>query len=283
MQPVVIRGAGDLATGVALRLCRARLPVVMLELPEPLAVRRTVAFAEAIPLGRWEVEGVAAVRVLDAEPARAARAAREAIAAGEVPVAVDPDGALVRELRPTALVDATLAKRNQGTRITDAPVVIALGPGFTAGVDCHAVIETQRGHRLGRVIYRGAAEPDTGLPAPVRGVAGERVVRAPVTGRFTGSREIGEMVAAGAVLGEVAPDAGGAPPVPVVAATAGVLRGLLRSGVQVRAGTKVGDIDPTGDRTRCFTVSDKALAVGGGVLEALLALWPGGEVALRGG
>lgn len=193
-----------------------------------------------------------------------------ALTAGQVPVAADPNGILARRLQPYALVDAVMAKRNTGTSTADAPVVIALGPGFSAGADCHAVVETNRGHYLGRVIYKGKAAPDTGEPGPVAGVSGVRVLRAPIAGIFRGRVEIGAMVRPDDQVGEVCPTSGGA--WPVVARVGGVLRGLIRTGIQVAEGTKVGDIDPTCEAERCYTISDKALAVGGGVLEAILQL-----------
>lgn len=263
-QPLVwIKGAGDLATGVAYRLWHAGFPVYLSELPEPLCVRRTVCFAEAVVEGRHSVEDLTAVRVSDEA------GVEEALAQGLLPVAVDPDGQLGRRLGPVAVVDAILAKRNTGTSLADAPVVVALGPGFTAGVDCHAVVETERGHRLGRVYYSGSAAPDTGIPGEMAGVKGPRVLRAPVAGRFSGAAAIGSLVVPGQVLGEVFPAGGGAAS-PVTAQIGGVLRGLIRSGIQVEAGLKIGDIDPTGEVERCFTVSDKSLSIGGGVLEAIL-------------
>lgn len=271
---VFIRGAGDLATGVAYRLRRCGFPVVMAELPVPLCVRRAVAFAEAVAAGRHTVEGLTAVR------AGTLPEIAGALRRGEVPVAVDPEARLAAALRPAVLVDAVMAKRNIGTRRTDAPLVVALGPGFTAGQDCHAVVETQRGHFLGRVLYAGSARADTGSPAEVAGVGADRVLRAPVAGRFRGLMRIGDRVRPGDVLGEVCPAAGGAPgeghppPVPVVTRIGGVVRGLLRDGAAVPAGLKVGDVDPTGEIHRCHTISDKALAVAGGVLEAVLC-WLG--------
>lgn len=263
-QPLVwIKGAGDLATGVAFRLWRAGFAVYLSELAEPLCVRRTVSFAEAVTEGRWTVEGLTAVLVVDEAGVEAA------LGQGFVPVAVDADGSLGRRLGAAALVDAILAKTNTGTSLADAPVVVALGPGFTAGVDCHAVIETQRGHWLGRALYSGSAAPDTGTPGEVAGVKGARVLRAPVAGRFAGHAAIGAMVAPGQVLGEVSP-AGGGSPVPVAAEIGGVLRGLIRTGIQVEAGLKIGDIDPTDELERCYTISDKSLAIAGGVLEAIL-------------
>lgn len=260
-----IKGAGDLATGVAYRLHRAGFAVAMSELPEPVCVRRHVAFAEAVVTGIHTVEGVTAVRA-----ATAAEVAR-AHQSGQIPVLVDPTGRLCRELKPGAVVDAIMAKRNTGTGLTDAPVVIAIGPGFTVGVDCHAVVETQRGHFLGRALYAGTAAPDTGEPGELGGVRGARVVRAPVAGRFCGSVAIGARVQTGQTLGQIRP-AGDGPVVSVTAGVGGVLRGLIRTGVQVAAGLKIGDVDPTGEVERCSTISDKALAVAGGVIEALLAL-----------
>lgn len=266
LRPVLIKGAGELATGVAVRLLRAGFPVVMTEAAHPLAVRRTVAFAEAVALGEWTVEGVIARR------ARTVSEALAVAAAGAIPVLVDPGAACRTELAPWGVVDAIMAKRNLGTAITDAPAVVALGPGFTAGVDCHAVVETLRGHALGRVYYSGAALPDTGTPAERGGESVRRVVRAPAAGVFRERVRIGDRVEAGTVLGHVEPGPPGAPPVPVPAAIAGVVRGLLRDGTPVTPGLKVGDVDPEASPEWCFTVSDRALAVAGGVLEALLVL-----------
>lgn len=255
---VAIRGAGDLATGVAFRLSKAGIAVAMSEIAAPTAVRRAVALAEAVYDGRTEVEGLVGVR---AETAAEARAALER---GLVPVLVDPQGAALRALEPDAWVDAVMAKRNTGTRPADAPLVIALGPGFEAPTDCHAVVETQRGHRLGRVVWRGTAAAASGVPEPVLGYAAERVLRAPAAGRLVARRRIGDLVGAGEVVAE----AGGRP---IVAPFAGALRGLVRDGLLVSPGQKVGDLDPRGVPAYCVTISDKALAVAGGVLEALLA------------
>lgn len=258
----MIKGAGDLATGVAYRLWRAGFALAMTELPKPLCVRRNVSLAEAVARGRHEVEGMRGVRTDTPEEAVAA------MERGEIPVAVDPEARLAAHLRPAVIVDAIMAKRNTGTRITDAPVVIAIGPGFTAGVDCHAVVETMRGHWLGRALYEGSALPNTGSPGEMAGVTDERVLRAPTAGVFQGRRAIKDMVEPGDVVGEVYPPGGGQPE-PVMTPIGGVLRGLIRNGAEVRAGLKVGDVDPTGDVRRCDTISDKALAVGGGVLEAV--------------
>lgn len=258
-QRVVVKGAGDLATGVAYRLHQSGFTVVMTEIAQPTVVRRSVAFAQAVFDGSAVVEGV---------HARLARTADDALAlarAREVAVVVDPDAAVVRRLHPVAVVDAIIAKRNTGTRIDDAPVVVGLGPGFRAGRDVHAVVETNRGHRLGRVILDGEAEPDTGVPAPVEGHASDRVLRAPADGVFVGKRPIGDQVTAGSIVGYVGDEA-------VRATFAGCLRGLIETGVRVRQGMKIGDVDPRATLEHCFTISDKALAIGGGVLEAVLFL-----------
>ena len=255
---VVIRGAGDLASGVALRLWRAGMDVVLLDVEKPTAIRRTVAFSEAIVHGEQTVEDLTA-RLATAETAE------ETLAAGMIPVLVDPEGRSIPTLRPDALVDAILAKRNLGTEITDAPVVIGVGPGFTAGVDCHAVVETMRGHTLGRVIREGSAIPNTGIPGLIGGFAGERVLRAPAAGLFHPLRDIGDAVTEGEILATVEGK-------PMAATLTGTLRGILPEGTEVFPGMKAGDIDPRCQRSHCFTASDKALAVGGGVLEAILAL-----------
>ena len=190
---VVIRGAGDIATGIALRLWRARFKVVMTDLERPTAIRRTVCFSQAIPDGETTVEDVTAKRA--DSPAQAL----ELLERGMIPVLIDPRGDCISALKPDGVVDAILAKKNLGTRITDAQVVIGVGPGFTAGVDCHAVVETMRGHYLGRAIYRGSAQPNTGIPGLIGGFAGERVLRAPADGVFHPLRKIGDQVKEGEI------------------------------------------------------------------------------------
>ncbi|MBQ8390120.1 MAG: EF2563 family selenium-dependent molybdenum hydroxylase system protein [Oscillibacter sp.] len=256
---VLIRGAGDLASGVALRLHRAHISVVMTDLHKPTAIRRTVAFSEAIVHGEQCVEGVTARRA--STPGEAVELLKENI----IPVLADPEGACIPALGPDAVVDAILAKRNLGTRITDAPVVVALGPGFTAGQNCHAVVETMRGHTLGRVYYEGSALPNTGIPGLIGGFSGERVLRAPADGTFRACLPIGAQVKEGDIAGTVNG-------VPMPCTLTGVLRGILADGTEVHAGMKAGDIDPRCKVEHCYTASDKALSVGGGVLEALLAL-----------
>lgn len=255
---VVIKGAGDLATGVGIRLFRAGFPIIMTEIPEPTPVRRTVSFAEAVFKGEVAVEEVTARRVENE---------REAITLMRegriVPILVDPEANIVRELKPPVVVDAIIAKRNCGTRITDAPIVIALGPGFTAGVDAHAVIETNRGHYLGRVILNGEAEPNTGIPGLVAGYGAERVLRAPNAGKLRPLKNIGDYVEEGDIIGWVGDE-------PVKAPFKGIIRGLINENVSLHQGMKIGDVDPRAVRDHCFTVSDKALAIAGGVLEAML-------------
>jgi len=263
VQPrAVVKGAGDLATGAALCLHRAGFAVVMTEIACPTVVRRTVAFAQAVYGGRATVEGTRAVRV-------EAAGIEGALAQGTIPVIVAEDAAeVISTVRPALLVDAIIAKRNLGTRIGDAPAVVALGPGFEAGRDADAVIETRRGHDLGRVLYEGAAHANTGVPGDVGGYTWQRVLRAPTAGVFRAVADIGDVVAAGDTVGHVGDQ-------PVKAALDGVLRGLLHPGLEVTEGFKLGDVDPRGDVSRCFTVSDKARAVGGGVLEAACALLGG--------
>lgn len=253
----VIRGAGDLASGIALRLKRAGIRVVMTDVERPTAIRRTVCFSQAIVLGETTVEGVTARR------ADSPDAARAMLEEGIIPVLADPEGTCIPALRPAAVVDAILAKRNLGTKITDAPVVIGVGPGFTAGEDCHAVVETMRGHYLGRVMYEGSAIPNTGIPGLIGGFAGERVLRAPADGVFRQILDIGAQVKAGDVAATVDGE-------PMVCTLDGVLRGILADGTPVHKGMKAGDIDPRCELRHCYCASDKALAVGGGVLEAIL-------------
>lgn len=254
---VLIRGAGDLASGIALRLHRAGFSIVMTETAQPTTVRRTVAFSDAVPNGSQTVEGITALRAETWEEACLY------LEKGSIPVLVDPECACREHLRPDVLVDAILAKRNLGTAITDAPVVIGMGPGFTAGVDCHAAVETMRGHTLGRVIYEGSPLPNTNIPGLIGGFAGERVLRAPADGVFVGTHRIGDAVEAGETVGYVAGE-------PVKAMISGMLRGLLADGVPVHKGMKSGDVDPRGKREYCDLASDKSLAVAGGVLEAIL-------------
>jgi len=255
---ILIRGAGDLASGVAYRLHRAGFPIVMTEIARPLAVRRTVAFAQAVYDGMTTVEGVTARHVSGPAETRAA------LEAGEIAVCVDPEAEMRHLLSPLVIVDAIMAKRNLGTRPDDAPLVVGLGPRFTAGLDCHAVIETHRGHRLGRVLWKGTAQPDTGTPEPVAGHSADRVLRAPCAGHLEPYHQIGDRVRASEVIATV--DGW-----PVIAPFDGVLRGLIHPSVPLTPGLKIGDLDPRAEVAHCFTIADKSLAVGGGVLEAILS------------
>jgi len=250
----VLRGAGDLATGIAWRLTRAGWPVIACELAEPLTVRRTVALSTAVSEGSIEVEGMRGVRADDVE--QAILLARE----GVVGVVVSPELPMVTA---DVVVDARLAKRNIDTTINDASLVIGVGPGFVAGADCHAVVETMRGHHLGRVLWEGGAEPDTGTPGTVGGKGAARVLRAPARGGCDWQVAIGDIVSEGDRLGAVAGS-------PITAPFDGVVRGLVAPGMEVVAGQKIGDIDPRGTAVACDEISDKALAVGGGVTEAVL-------------
>jgi xanthine dehydrogenase accessory factor len=252
----VVKGGGDLGSGVAYRLWKTGYRVVCTDLPKPMVIRRTVSFSSAIFDGRVTVEGIQAERIASVDEAVYLWSQRV------LPVLVDPDARVVDVLKPEVVVDAIMAKRNLGTAITHAPCVIALGPGFEAGTDCHAVIETQRGHTLGRVIWRGAALPNTGIPGALGGEDTKRVIRAPVDGRMYGRRAIGDLVKAGEVIAQI-------DLTPVHTEIGGVLRGLLHDGLSVKQGLKIADVDPRGDTRTCFTISDKALAIAGGVLEAV--------------
>lgn len=255
---IAFKGAGEMATGIAHRLFRSNLTrIFMMETAHPLAVRRTVSFCEAVYDRRCEVEGVKAGRAEgpDRIPVLWKR--------GEIPVIVDPAWQSIETLRPHVVIDAVIAKKNLGTRMDDALLTLALGPGFHAGRDVHAVIETNRGHNLGRVIYRGAPEPNTGIPGAIDGIAGERVLRTPRRGRFTPRVSIGDMVKKGQAVADVAG-------VPVAAGTDGMVRGLLRDGAGVVPGQKAGDIDPRGEDAFYDRISEKARALGGAVLEAVL-------------
>lgn len=268
---ILIRGGGDLATGVAYRLHKAGFPIMVLELPWPMVVRRRVALATAVHEGEVRVEGLVGRRVDDLEQAI------QLASRGLIPVLVSPrlpvpqsKAAVTGDMNGTAshycsvLIDARMAKRNIDTLVDQAPTVIALGPGFTAGVDCHAVVETMRGHSLGRVIWEGRAQPDTGTPGRVGGKASERVIRAPADGTVDWRHEIGDLVKNGERLGSVNGKS-------LVAPFDGVIRGLITPGTRVRTGLKIGDVDIRADVASCFTISDKALAIGGGVLEAILS------------
>ena len=260
--PVLIRGGGDLATGVAFKLNKSGFPVIVLELAHPLVIRRRVALATAVLEDEIIIEGLHGLLVSDLEDALAMAAD------GEIPVLVLPTLPQQTENESQTLfpviVDARMAKRNIDTTIEQAPLVIGLGPGFNAGRDCHAVIETMRGHNLGRAIWSGSPMSDTGKPGIVMGKGFERLLRSPIDGTIQWNFDIGEQISRGMVVGGVEDR-------PIYAPFDGVIRGLIAPGTIVSAGLKVGDVDPRNDVAACFTISDKALAVGGGVLEAILS------------
>ena len=254
---VLIRGGGEMATGIAHRLHRCHMRVLITAITMPTSVRRNVAFAEAVYKGAHTVEGVEAVRAASCDEAYMAWKRNQ------IPVFVDPEASIREILKPVVIVDAIMAKKNGVARLTDAPVVIGVGPGFTAGFNVHAVVESNRGHHLGRVIWDGAAETDTGIPASVDGYTASRVLRAPRSGTFNALRAIGDVIATGEPVAHVNGEL-------IKAEISGQIRGLLRNGIQVQQGSKAGDIDPRGERGYCDSISDKSRAIAGGVLEAVL-------------
>ena len=270
---IVVRGAGDLATGTIHRLKKAGFRLLVLEAEHPAAIRRQVALSEAVYAGSARVEDVEAVR-MDVELAE--KKNRKELLEQEmeriwkkdgVPVLVDPAGLSIAALRPAVVVDAILAKKNLGTTKEMAPLVIALGPGFTAGEDVDVVIETKRGHNLGRVIRSGSAIPNTGIPGIIGGYGKERVMHAKAEGILRNVASIGDIVEAGAVIAEIETENG---MVPVEASLSGLLRGLIRDGYPVTKGFKIADIDPRKEELQnCFTISDKARCIAGSVLEVI--------------
>ncbi|MEG6586406.1 selenium-dependent molybdenum cofactor biosynthesis protein YqeB [Dendrosporobacter sp. 1207_IL3150] len=255
---VLIKGGGDIATGIAHRLFMSGFKIAITELPKPTMVRRSVSFAQSVYDIETTVEGVTA-KCVELEQAESV------LVQGCIPVIISDVNNCIDKLKPTFFVDAIIAKYNTGTSITDAKVVVAVGPGFTAGQDVHAVVETMRGHDLGRVYYKGAAIPDTGIPGEIAGYTVERLLRAPEDGEFVSSRKIGDQVVAGDIVGHVASNE-------VRAGINGIIRGLIQDKLIVYKGMKIGDIDPRCRREHCFTISDKARAVAGGVLEAIMHL-----------
>lgn len=255
----LIKGAGDIASGIAVRLKRAKFDIAMTDIERPTAIRRTVCFSQAI------VNGWAYVEDIKTERAQSIDDIYEIIKRGNIAVIADEKAECIKTLKPYFVIDAILAKKNLGTSIDDAPVVIGVGPGFRAGVDCHAVIETQRGHYLGRVILEGSAAENTGVPGNIGGYTTERIIRAVKDGIFTPVCQIGDIVEAGQTVAYVDGE-------PVKCLIGGVLRGILPENTPVYKGMKSGDVDPRCKKEHCYTVSDKASAVGGGVLEAMLRL-----------
>ncbi len=257
---IIIRGGGDIATGTIQKLHRAGFPVLVLEIANPSAIRRKVALSEAVYEGEVTVEDVTGILVRDLADAKVQ------IALGKVPILVDPNCTVLNLVKPLALVDAILAKRNLGTNRAMAGITVALGPGFSAGEDVDVVVETMRGHDLGRLIFSGPALPNTGTPGLIAGVAQERVIHAPSSGVMHNLKAIGDRVGAGetiAMIGDM----------PVLASLDGIIRGLIRDGFQVVKGLKIADIDPRdSELENCSTISDKARCIGGSVLEAVMML-----------
>lgn len=254
---VLIRGAGDIATGVAIRLHNANYKVVMTDIEQPTHIRRSVAFAQALYDQKVTIEGVSAQQVHNLKDIVSV------LAQGDIPVIADEQAAIIEQLQPLYVVDAILAKRNMGTHMQMAPFTVALGPGFSAGDDCHVVIETNRGHHLGRLIYQGAAQTNTGEPGSIAGFTYQRVIRAPNVGTMKTKVALGAIVNEGDIVAYV-------DETPITAPLSGMVRGLLNDGLPVSAGFKIGDIDPRGVKADFNSVSDKARAIAGGVLEALM-------------
>jgi len=248
-----------MASGAARRLRLAGFSVVMTELAEPLCVRRAVSFAECVYNAETIVEGVKAKYAADSGEITSI------LDQGDIAVYVDPECDLLSKWKPSIVVDARLAKRNLGTKSNEAKIVIGLGPGFVVGADVHAVVETNRGHNLGRVYYSGSAEPNTGTPAPVCGITDKRVLRAPIDGIWQSDLSIGSNIETGQIVGYIGGNE-------VRAETSGIVRGLIHNATKVSRGMKTGDIDPRNQIEHCFTVSDKANAIAGGVMEAIMTL-----------
>ncbi len=254
---VAIKGGGDLASGVAFRLYNSNIRnIFLMEVKKPLAVRRLVSFSEAVYKGETTIEGVTAVL------AKSIDDIQKIMKRKKIPVIIDPLWGTSKIKSPDVMIDAIMAKKNTGTRVSDASLVIGLGPGFEVGYDTDLVIETKRGHNLGKVLYSGSAEENTSVPEEVNGFTYERVLRSPADGFFESKHKIGDMVGRGEIIGQV-----GGRPVP--AEITGILRGLIRSGMKVTKNMKIADVDPRGKAAFCYSISDKARALGGAALEAI--------------
>lgn len=254
---VIIRGGGDLGTGVAYKLFNSNFNIVILEIANPITVRRKVAFSEAVYERKVTIEGVEAILVHEVHEIY------NNIKHKKISVMIDEEAKIVNKLKPIALVDAIVAKKNFGTNRSLAPITIALGPGFVAGVDVDVVIETHRGENLGKIIYKGTTSANTGQPASVMGFKRERVLWAPVSGNIAVIKNIGQIVEKEEAVAEING-------VEIKSKIAGFLRGMVRSGIYLREGLKVGDIDPRVDRLDlCYKLSDKACKLGESVLDAI--------------
>ena len=261
---IIVRGGGDLATGTIYKLYKSGFSVLVLEIAKPSAIRRNVAFSEAVYQGTQQVEDVTCIL------AKSLDEAKTLLKEGKLVILVDPEGLSIKELKPFAVVDGILAKKNLGTNKDMAPVTVALGPGFIAGKDVDAVIETKRGHNLGRVLLHGSAAPNTGVPGIINGYGKERVIHSPADGNLKNIAKITDTVSKDETIAIVETKNG---PVPVKASLDGLLRGLIRNGYPVTKGFKIADIDPRAEEyNNCFTISDKARCIAGGVLEAVLFL-----------
>lgn len=254
---VLIKGAGDLATGIAYRLKKSGFDIVMTEIHKPTTVRRTVAFSQAVFDNEIVIEGIKGVKVNNINEIY------EEIREGNIPIIIDEKAEIIKELRPDVLVDSIIAKKNLGTSIEDAPIVIGVGPGFEAKVDCHLVVETKRGHYLGKVIEEGSAIPNTGVPGNIGGYTKERIIRASSNGKIKPVVAIGDFIKKGDIVAYI-------DGIEVLAEIDGIVRGMLQEGIEVFKGMKSGDIDPRCEKDYCFTISDKARSIGGGVLEAIM-------------
>ena len=254
---ILIKGAGDLATGIAYRLKKSGFDIVMTEIDKPTTVRRTVAFSQAVFDNEIVIEGIKGVKVNNINEIY------KEINQGNIPIIIDGKAEIIKELKPDVVVDAIIAKKNLGTSIDDAPIVIGVGPGFEAKVDCHLVVETKRGHYLGKVIEEGSAIPNTGVPGNIGGYTKERIIRASSNGKIKPVVSIGDFVKKGDIVAYV-------DGVEVLAQIDGIVRGMLQEGIEVFKGMKSGDIDPRCEKDHCFTISDKARSIGGGVLEAIM-------------
>lgn len=259
---IIVRGGGDLATGTIYKLKKCGFPVLILEVESPSAIRRNVAFSEAVYTGSHTVEDMTCYF------AKSLQEASQRLLEGKLAVVVDPVGEAISKLKPLAVVDGILAKKNLGTNRAMAPITVALGPGFTAGEDVDAVIETKRGHNLGKVLWEGSAAPNTGIPGIISGYGKERVIHCPAKGILRNIKKITDTVSEGEIIAVVETEIGR---LPVHATLNGILRGLIRDGYPVTSGFKIADIDPRiQEYNNCFTISDKARCIAGGVLEAIL-------------
>ena len=254
---VLIKGAGDLATGIAYRLKKSGFDIVMTEINNPTTVRRTVAFSQAVFDNEIEIEGIKGIKVNNIDEIYIE------ISKGNIPIIIDEKANIIKELNPNVVVDAIIAKKNLGTSINDAPIVIGVGPGFEAKKDCHLVVETKRGHYLGKVIEEGSAIPNTGVPGNIGGYTKERIIRASNDGKIKPVVAIGDYVKKGDIVAYI-------DGIEVLAEIDGIVRGMLQEGIDVFKGMKSGDIDPRCEKNHCFTISDKARSIGGGVLEAIM-------------